>query len=122
MASLMAKICVVNGWHSEFDIFEEHSIGKPLKNNFKFFDSMTVDVIPTDLRSAAHIMKNRIVQQMELTMNKDQSGLRDGGSDRRRHDRARWWFHRMRQVLVSSPGPMTPVARPEQTYFPLRQM
>jgi hypothetical protein len=68
----------------------------------------------------SRIMKNITLEQMELTMNKDKSGLRSARADRR--PRARWWFNRMRQV-VDLGLPVQPLVspRPEQTYLGLRQ-
>ena len=68
----------------------------------------------------SRIMKNITLEQMELIMNKDKSGLRSARADRR--PRARWWFNRMRQV-VDLALPVQPLVsrRPEQTYLGLRQ-
>ena len=68
----------------------------------------------------SRIMKNITLEQMELTMNKDKSSLRNARIDR--HRRARWWFNRMRQV-VDLALPVQPVLcpRPEQSYLRLSQ-
>jgi hypothetical protein len=68
----------------------------------------------------SEIMKNISVEQMELTMNKDRSALRNSRHNGR--PRARWWFAKMRRVVdLALPAQPICSTRPEQTYLKLRQ-
>ena len=65
-------------------------------------------------------MKHITAKQMELTMNKDRSGIRNVRFERQA--RAKWWFTKMRQVVnLAIPARAHGPARPEQTYLNLRQ-
>jgi len=65
-------------------------------------------------------MKNIVLEQMELTMNKDKAVIRNARTDR--HPRAQWWFKRMRQVVdLGMPAQRAGLPRPEQRYLELRQ-
>ena len=63
-------------------------------------------------------MKNIVIEQMELTMDKDKAALRNARADRR--PRAKWWFAKMRQVVdLALPAQPIISPRPEQTCLKL---